>query len=123
MKLFVHANWMFRIPGIYHMVRALYEHSMRGTRTVAWISGPFEKHDEWDNTGRMLARLWLTMTKHGVYLHPFGSVITNAKSHKLMADHFANSERKDDLWLLLRLGHSDVPPQAHRMTVDQLLVN
>lgn len=123
MKLFVHANWMFRIPGIYHMVRAFYEHSMRGTRTVAWISGPFDKHDEWDNTGRMLARLWLTMTKHGVCLHPFGSVITNAKSHKLMADHFANSERKDDLWLLLRLGHSDVPPQAQRMTVDQLLVN
>lgn len=121
MWFFVKHNWMFRIPGIYHLTRFIYEYKMRGTRTVAWISGPYENHAEWDRAGRMLARLWLTMTKHGVYLHPFGSVITNTKAHKLMADHFANSSRQHDLWLLLRLGHSDVPPQAKRLTLDQLL--
>lgn len=123
MKLFVDHNWMFRIPGIYQLVRKIYEHGMRGTRTVAWLSGPFETHEDWESTGRMFARLWLTMTKHGVYLHPFGSVITNPKSHKLMADHFANPDRKHDLWLLLRLGHSDLPPQAQRLTLQQLLVD
>lgn len=123
MKLFVNHNWIFRLPGVYQIVRKLYEHGMRGTRTVAWLSGPFETHEDWDTTGRMFARLWLTMTKHGVYLHPFGSVITNPKAHKLMADHFANPDRKHDLWLLLRLGHSDVPPAAKRLTLEQLLVS
>lgn len=123
MKLFVHQNWLFRLPAVYQLVRKIYEHSMRGTRTVAWLSGPFETHEEWENTGRMLARLWLTMTKHGVYLHPFGSVITNPKAHQKLVDHFANADRKHDLWLLLRLGHSDLPPQAQRLTLEQLLVS
>ncbi|CAN5195452.1 hypothetical protein BH11CYA1_BH11CYA1_23670 [soil metagenome] len=122
MRLFVKQNWIFRLPGIYHITRALYIRSMKGTRTVSWISGPFVNQQECDNTGRMLGRLWLTMTKAGVYLHPFGSVITNAKAHKVMADHFQNADRKDDLWLLLRLGHSDLPPSAQRLTLDQLLV-
>ncbi len=123
MKLFVQQNYLFRIPGIYQFVRWFYERSMSGTRTVAWISGPFGKHEEWDNTGRMLARLWLTMTKHGVYLHPFGSVITNAKAHARLAEHFDNETREHDLWLLLRLGHSDIPPAAHRISLEELLVN
>ena len=76
MWLFVHANWAFRLPGIYQLVRAVYERGMRGTATVAWISGPFETPAQCDNAGHMMARLWLTMTKYGVYLHPFGSVIT-----------------------------------------------
>lgn len=123
MSLFVKHNWLFRIPGIYQFTQAVYMRSMRGTRTVAWISGPFAVHEDWENTGRMMARLWLTMTRHGVYLHPFGSVITNGKAHELMTDHFANPDREHDLWMLVRLGHSDLPPKAWRLTLDQLLVD
>lgn len=125
MGLFVKHNWLFRIPGVYQFTRAVYIASMRGTRTVAWVSGPFSVHEDWENTGRMMARLWLTMTRHGVYLHPFGSVITNGKAHKLMVDHFSDSgyKRQHDLWMLVRLGHSDLPPKAWRMTLDQLLVD
>lgn len=123
MRLFVKQNWLFHLPGVYQLTRAIYIRSMRGTRSVAWISGPFVTQSECDKTGRMLARLWLTMTKHGVYLHPFGSVITNGKAHAQMAEHFNNPNRKDDLWLLLRLGHSDLPPQAQRLTRDQLMVD
>lgn len=123
MRLFVKQNWLFHLPGVYQLTRAIYIRSMRGTRSVAWISGPFVTQSECDTTGRMLARLWLTMTKHGVYLHPFGSVITNGKAHAQMAEHFHNPNRKDDLWLLLRLGHSDLPPQAQRLTLDQLMVD
>lgn len=122
MRQFVERNWMFRIPGVYQLVRAFYVRSMRGTRTAAWISGPFDTHDDWIRAGRMLARLWLVMTKHGVYLHPFGSVITNPRAHELMAKHFDNPGRAHDLWMLVRLGHSDLPPQAQRLTLDQLLV-
>lgn len=122
MWLFVHVNFLFRLPGIYQLVRAFYIRSMKGTRTVAWLSGPYEKPEDWDRAGRMLARLWLCMTKHGVYLHPFGSVITNVTAHVDMEKHFANTTRKHPLWLLVRLGHSDLPPKAQRLTVEQLLV-
>lgn len=122
MRLFVKHNWLFHLPGVYQLTRAIYIRSMRGTRTVAWLSGAFVTQEECDRAGRMMARLWLTMTKHGVYLHPFGSVITNGKAHAKMVKHFASAERQHDLWLLLRLGHSDLPPQAHRLTLDQLLI-
>lgn len=122
MRLFVKQNWLFHLPGVYQLTRSIYIRSMRGTRTVAWLSGAFVTQEECDRAGRMMARLWLTMTKHGVYLHPFGSVITNGKAHGEMVEHFASSEREHDLWLLVRLGHSDVPPSAQRLTLDQLLV-
>lgn len=123
MWLFVHANFLFRIPGVYQVIRFFYERSMRGTSTVAWISGPFEKQSDWVNTGRMMARLWLTMTKFGVYLHPFGSVITNQEAHTRMAEHFKSDLRKDDLWMLVRLGSGKEPPKAQRIPLKKMMVS
>jgi hypothetical protein len=123
MRLFVKANFLFRIPGISQLSRHLYLKSMAGTRTVAWISGDFETPEGWDKAGRMMARLWLAMTEHGVYLHPFGSVITNVKAHARMDERFHNPNRKHPLWMLVRLGHSALPPKSQRLTVDQLLVD
>lgn len=123
MRLFVHANYLFRIPGLYQVNRYAYLRSMRGTRTVVWLSGGFTTFEECDRAGRMLARLWLTMTKHGVYLHPFGSVITNKTAHKRMEERFANGNREHPLWLLMRLGHSELPPQAQRIPLNDLIVS
>jgi hypothetical protein len=122
MTLFFKANWIFQIPGIHQFCKWTYKRSMRGTKTVAWISGKFEEQADCVNAGRMLARLWLTMTKHGIYLHPFGSVITNHRSHKVMEDHFANPNRRDPLWLLVRLGQSDTPPRALRLDLEDIIV-
>jgi len=122
MWLFVHANWVFNIPGVYHLVRWIYERTMSGTATVAWISGPFDKPTDWEQAGHMMARIWLTMTKYNVYLHPFGSVITNPEAHKTMDDHFKNDSREHDLWMLMRLGYGDTPPQAQRIELDEMII-
>lgn len=122
-KLFVRHHWLFHLPVIYDLTRAIYKHSMKGTRTVAWLSGAFDQPEDWDRAGRMLARLWLAMTRQGIYLQPFGSIITNHTARARMTAHFANAHREHDLWLLVRLGHSQVPPQAQRLTLEQLLVN
>ena len=124
MWLFARANWLFRLPGIRQFTRAQYIRAMDGTRNVAWLSGPFfEKHDDWINSGRMLARLWLTMTRHGIYLHPFGSVITNATAHAQMEEHFINPGRTHPLWMLVRLGYSELPPKSHRLPMEHMLLN
>lgn len=123
MWLFVHVNWVFRLPGVYQLVRWIYEHTMSGTATVAWISGPFATPADWDNAGHMMARLWLTMTKYGIYLHPFGSVITNNDAHQKMDEHFHNNDRENDLWMLVRLGYGDTPPQAQRLPLEQMIID
>lgn len=122
MRLFFEQNWLFQIPGLHQLCKGVYKQSMRGTRTVAWISGKFQEQPDCLIAGRMLARLWLTKTKHGVCLHPFGSVITNTRSHQIMTKHFANAQRQHPLWLLVRLGHSSEPPRAFRLPPDELLI-
>jgi hypothetical protein len=122
MWLFVHVNWIFRLPGVYQLVRWIYEKTMSGTATVAWISGPFDTPKDWDNAGHMMARLWLTMTQFGIYLHPFGSVITNDKAHAAMDEHFHNETREDDLWMLGRLGYGATPPKAQRLPLDNMII-
>lgn len=122
MWLFVRFNWFFRLPIIYPIVRSVYEKTMSGTATVAWLTGPFKTQEDWENAGKMMARMWLTMTKHGVYLHPFGSVITNPKAHETMLEHFKDRQSPGDLWMLMRMGHSKTPPQAQRMPLSSMLV-
>lgn len=122
MRLFFKRNWLFQVPGLQQLCKWFYKRSMRGTRTVAWISGTFQEQADCLVAGRMLARLWLTMTKHGVYLHPFGSVITNARSHQHMEEHFADAQRQHPLWLLVRLGRSELPPRSFRRPLDELII-
>ncbi len=122
MWLFVRFNWFFRLPIIYPIVRSVYEKTMSGTATVAWLTGPFKTQQDWENAGKMMARMWLTMTKHGVYLHPFGSVITNPKAHETMMEHFKDRKSAGDLWMLMRMGHSKTPPQAQRIPLSSMLV-
>jgi len=101
-------------------VRRLYDRQMRGTRTVGWIAGPWGERDAWFASGRMLARLWLTMTLNGVVLHPFGSVITNAHSNARLRERIPPPRGR--LWLVFRAGYSAEPPRSHRLAAAEVLV-
>lgn len=119
---FFHGRRLLGLPGIKHATDALYMRTMRGTRTVGWVQGAFEQPDEWVRAGRMLARLWLTMTRHGVHLHPFGSIITNRDANTRVRERIPHDAERGTLWLILRLGYSVQPPRSHRLPTDELLV-
>ncbi|MBA3662232.1 MAG: hypothetical protein H0W64_10910 [Gammaproteobacteria bacterium] len=132
--LFANVNWMFRVPGITYLAHKSYLNSMAGTATVAWLSGPFNNVDDWLNAGRMMARWWLTMTKHDVYLHPFGSVITNPEAFKLFNDKVKDehldvrpkSNQQNPIWMLTRNGYSQTnekPPQAQRIPTEKMIIS
>jgi hypothetical protein len=120
--LFFHARRAFELPGIRTMVDRLYSRTMRGTTTVAWIQGPFDEPEHWVRSGRMLARLWLTLTKHGVQLHPFGSIITNEGANARLRERIEHDPRHGTVWLIMRLGYSAEPPRSHRLEAGELLV-
>ena len=63
---------LFLLPGIASLARAKYLRTQAGTREVAILRGPFQSWPELVEAGRMLMRLWLSMTGHGVYMLPFG---------------------------------------------------
>jgi hypothetical protein len=122
LRLFFHSPGVFDLPGLRTVVRRLYDRTMRGTRTVAWLQGPFEEPEHWVQAGRMLARLWLTLTKHGVQLHPFGSIITNEDANARLRRRIDHDPARGTLWLIMRLGYSAEPPRSHRLKANELLV-
>lgn len=102
-------GWRARLSG-----RLLVD-GMRGTRTVAWWSGPFDAHADWIGAGRVLGRSWLELTRRGFQLHPFGSIITNVRAHAQLAEKVGAPEHGRRLWLIARLGRSETPPRSYRV--------
>ena len=96
--------------------------SMTGTANLAWISGPFENRTDWINAGIMLQRLWLEMTKHNLYMHPFGPVITTQVSKEKFKQRINYNESMGDIWFLIRLGYSDSPPRSFRLDTKDILI-
>ena len=120
--LFFRLPAVAQLPGISAAIRRRYFATMAGTRTVAWIQGPFGGHRDSIEAGRLLARLWLTLTKHGVQLHPFGSIITNPRANARLRDLLGLGDGETPPWLIVRLGYSAEPPRSHRLRTDELLV-
>jgi len=121
--LFIHGRLLFELPIIRSMTRSRYFNTTTGTKTIAWLAGPFEQATDWVNAGHMLARLWLCMTSYNVYLHPFGSIITNEKSHKRLRGKIrVNEGDANMLWLIMRLGYSTEPPRSLRLSLDEILI-
>jgi hypothetical protein len=55
-------------------------------------------------------------------MHPFGSVITNPNAHNKMKEKFKLDESKEMVWLILRLGYSNIPPRSLRLDIEDILI-
>jgi hypothetical protein len=109
-------------PVIKQIIQAYYFSSMKGTTTIAWLKGPFKTPHDWIQAGHMLCKLWLTMTKYNIYLHPFGSIITNHKAHQQLVEKINAHEGEKELWLIMRLGYSNEPPRSQRLEVNDIIM-
>jgi hypothetical protein len=103
--------WLFRIPGISHLAVRRFAAAQAGTRHVALLSGPFREWTDLFRAGKLLMELWLEMAAHDVYMHPYGSTLTNPDHARIIASKFGD----DEGWLIFRFGHSDVPPESPRL--------
>jgi len=99
------------LPGISSIARRKYLSTQAGTRHVALLRGPFTAWLDLIGAGRMLMQLWLSMTRRGVYMLPFGSMVTNAGCHRYLRERFS----AEDIWFVLRFGYSAMPPKAPRL--------
>jgi len=105
------APWLFASDPMRMVSVARYVETQRGTRHVAVLTGPFARWSDLVAAGRMLLELWLAMAAADVYMHPFGSMLTNPMYAAWVADTFGVA----DAWLVVRLGYSDPPPAAPRL--------
>jgi hypothetical protein len=111
-----HAPWKRKVLG------NVYKNSMQGTRHIAWISGSFANRADWLRGGEMLQYLWMDITRDNVYMHPFGSVITNENAHRRFESVVSHDPAKGELWLLFRMGYSDEPPRSFRLETKDIII-
>jgi hypothetical protein len=111
MRLALKFPRLFVVPGISSLATARYLRTQAGTRHIAILRGPFGSWPDLVAAGRMLMQLWLAMTRHGVSMLPFGSMITNSHCNHYLRERFS----ADDIWFILRFGYSPVPPKAPRL--------
>jgi hypothetical protein len=120
-RLFFFHHGLFAGRPARGLVRRLFLWRTRGTATVGWLRGPWKVPQDWFAAGRMFMRFWLELTRHGLHLQPFGSVITNPTAHALMADRLQVDEGSDEIWLLLRIGYCRTPPRSLRRPTAEVL--
>jgi hypothetical protein len=99
-----------------------YENSFNGTSTICWIGGAFENTNDWLNSGKMLARIWLLFTQEGIYIHPFGSLITNKKAYATINKLFSQAGHDKKLWLIFRAGYSKEPARSYRLSTNEIII-
>lgn len=113
---------LWEAPVIGAAIRAVYLRTMRGVTQVAWWSGPFASPGDYLAAGRVFLSAWLDLTARGVALHPFGTVITNPRSHARFVDLVDADESEGRMaWMLVRIGYAKQPPVAHRRPVEEML--
>ncbi|MET4639545.1 hypothetical protein [Mycetocola sp. 2940] len=116
------ALWSFPVLG--DVIRAVYLRTMRGVRQLGWLEGPFAEPAHYLEAGRTFMQVWLFFSERGVYLHPFGTVITNPDSHAAFVREAGIHESDTRMaWMLFRFGFSATPPVAHRRPATATLLS
>ena len=118
-----HRFWT--MPVVRNIVGLVYGATMKGIGTIGWLRGPYRDSKDWVAAGKCMIRLWLILTKHGVYWHPYGSVITSEHARTNMIRYLDLPEEaggEDMVWLLLRLGRSKEPPLSHRLPLEEIIL-
>ena len=115
-----HGVWSWPLIGSF--IKQVYLDSMKGVPQIAWLTGPFKNNEEYLRAGRCFIRIWLLFTQKDIYLHPFGSVITNTRAHKEFCELVGEKEQNGMAWMLFRFGYSKKPPEAFRRGIEEMIL-
>ena len=119
---------VFRHPGLWtgfrrSLLSTYYKNGFKGTATVCWFGGMFNDTSDCLNAGRMLARCWLITTQQGAYIHPFGSLITNANAYEKINATFTQPSAGKKIWMIFRAGYSRQPSRSFRLNTDEIIIS
>lgn len=116
-----HSFW--RMPVVRDIVGKVYGSTMKGIGTIGWLRGRYVTNSDWVAAGKVMIRLWLILTRHGYYWHPYGSVITSENARQNMIRYLNlpdEAQGENMVWLLLRLGRSGPPPVSYRLPLEEI---
>ena len=105
------------------LTRPFFKKTYRGqlgiVPTIGMLAGPFWEPANAFDSGRFLMHFWLEVAKRGLYLHPYGNLVTN----KPAAEWCREATSVSDIWLIFKIGFSAEPPKSYRRSVGEVLVD
>jgi hypothetical protein len=112
-----HAPWLLRSPLRPWFARR-YRNQIGPVATLGTLSGGFWDPGDAYTAGRFLIRFWLECTRVGLFIHPYGNLVTN----RPVAERVQKELGLTDTWLVFKIGRSAPPPQSHRRSVEEILL-
>lgn len=111
--------WLMKIPWLGMLMKKRYQHQFEPIHTMGFIAGGFWEAFLAFEAGRFLLHFWLEITRHDIYMHPFGNLVTNPAAAKRTHERFG----RKDIWLIFRMGYSPVPIRSQRLHEKELLLD
>jgi hypothetical protein len=113
-----HFPGLAKLPGLSQFMRQRYRQQLGKIPTLGILAGEFWQPTQAFVAGRFLLQFWLEATRHGLYLQPFGNLVTNERAAQWCASQFDRS----NIWLIFKIGPSAEPPQSYRRHVQDILI-
>jgi len=113
-------------PVVAPLLQRYYLRTMQDDSSVGYFTSAFQTEEEAYRIGECIIDVWLMLTGHGQYLHPFGTVVSNDRAHhdfaQLVGLHNENRD-KNYVVFIFRAGASAKPVESDRLPVTEHLYN
>jgi hypothetical protein len=100
------------------LTRWMFRRQIGKVSHIGILGGPFFDNAASVTAGKFLMQFWLELSRHKLFIHPLGNLITNLQAKTRLSELTAI----DDPWLVFRVGYTDAPPQSFRRPLDQVLI-
>jgi hypothetical protein len=107
------------LPCTGSLLRRLYRRQLGLVPTIGLLSGDFFRASSAFETGRFLIRFWLETARLGLFIHPYGNLVTNPSAARWLAQ----TTNVKDIWLIFKIGHSKAPPRSYRRSLADVMVS
>jgi hypothetical protein len=125
MKLIVNHPGILRLPGLSGLLRSYYLRTMKDKSDVLYMMAPFGTERASFDVGIVIMRIWRLIAENGLYLHPFGTIMSNHAAHKdflRLAGESHESRQHSYLVFIFRCGASEPPVRSERIPYTKHLV-
>jgi nitroreductase len=106
-------------PPTRSILRRQYRRQLGVVPTIGLLAGKFFQAASAFETGRFLIRFWLETARLGLYIHPYGNLVTNPSA----ANWLAETTQLQNIWLIFKIGHSEAPPKSYRRSLEEAIAS
>ena len=109
---------LLQVPISRSILARVYRSQLGEVPTMGMLAGDFWAAESAFRTGSFLMQFWFATAQHNLYIHPYGNLVTN----KPAAEWLEKQTGISNIWLIFKIGYSDVPPKSYRRSVEEILL-